>query len=97
VWLIKVLKHTIFIVQFRPSQISLNKEASMDNKDWIDNVDEKMKASNEDRQRLILRVNFFSSTITFTLNTFIQYQVFIGQLQDEVKASFSSNSDNTEE
>jgi hypothetical protein len=56
----------------------------MDNRDWIDNVDEEMEASNEERKRLTLRVNSLSSTTTFTLDTLIQHRVLISQLQDEV-------------
>jgi hypothetical protein len=84
VWSIKVLKHPIFSVQIHSQQILLDKENLMDNRDWIENVDEEMEASNEERKRLALRVNSLSSTTTFTLDTLIQHRVLIGQLQDEV-------------
>jgi hypothetical protein len=56
----------------------------MDNREWTDNVDEELEASNEERKRLTLRVNSLSSTTTFTLDTLSQHRVLIGQLQDEV-------------
>jgi hypothetical protein len=59
----------------------------MDNREWADNVDEELEASNEERQRLNLRVNSLSSTTTFTLDTLSQHRVLIRQLQDEVDFS----------
>jgi hypothetical protein len=56
----------------------------MDNRDWIENMDEEMEANNEERQRLAIRVNSLSSSATFTLDTLIHNFVLIGQLQDEV-------------
>jgi hypothetical protein len=83
-WFIKVLKHSIFSVQTRSHQNLLDKENIMDNKEWIENMDEEMEASNEERKRLNLRVNSLSYTTTFTLDTLIHHHVLIGQLRDEV-------------
>jgi hypothetical protein len=68
---IKVSKHPIFSVQFRLHQILFDKETIMDNMDWIENMDEEMEASIEERQILSLKVNYLSSIETFTLDTLI--------------------------
>ena len=56
----------------------------MDNREWIDNIDEKLEASNEERKILTLRVNSLSSTTTFTFDTLSQHRSLVNQLQDEV-------------
>jgi hypothetical protein len=35
-------------------------------------------------QRLVIRVNYLSSTTSFALDTLAQHRVVVGQLQDEV-------------
>jgi hypothetical protein len=40
--------------------ILLNKEARMDNREWTEKVYEKLKASNEERQRLTLYNNIYT-------------------------------------
>jgi hypothetical protein len=65
-WLLKLLEYPILSTQVHSPRILMDKEASMDNREWTNNVDEELEASNEERKILTLIVNSISSTKTFT-------------------------------
>jgi hypothetical protein len=82
--LLNLMEYPILSTQVRSLRILLYKKESMDNREWANNMDEELEASNEERQRLILKFNSLSYTTKFTLGTLSQHHFLIHQLHDEV-------------